>query len=120
MTFHRSLAVSLVLAIAVATAPQALAGDDEQKDKDWPLGRDSGQRRDQYDARKALLEGQILPLTRILAIVEKRVKGPVTEVELENDDNRFIYMVQVLSTDGHKVDLELDARTGEILKSRKR
>ena len=119
MTFHRSLAVSLVLAIAFATAPHALAGDDQPKDKDR-FAEDSGQRRDQYDARKALLEGKILPLTRILAIVEKRVKGPVTEVELENDDNRFIYMVQVLSTDGHKVDLELDARTGEVLKSRKR
>lgn len=109
MTSLTSMRFLAILAIALALAPEAAAGD----------GHD-GQRRDQDEARRALLDGKTMPLTAILAIVEKRVKGPVIEVELETRDARLVYLVQVLSKEGHKVDVELDARTGEILKSRKR
>ena len=110
MKCNAPFGILLVSIFAIALAPAATAGEEH----------DGRQRRDQDEARRALLEGKTMPLTAILAIVEKRVKGPVIEVELKTQGARLVYLVQVLSKEGHKVDVELDARTGEVLKSRKR
>ena len=41
-------------------------------------------------------------------------------IAYETRGSRLVYLVQVLSKEGHKVDVEVDARTGDVLKSRKR
>lgn len=109
MKSQASLRMCFVLIMAMAMAPRAMA-DESERDH----------RRDHDDARRALLDGKTKPLTAILAIVEKRVKGPVIDVDLETRGARLVYVVQVLSKDGRKVDVELDARSGEVLRSRNR
>jgi uncharacterized membrane protein YkoI len=73
-------------------------------------------RRDHERARAALARGEILPLTKILAIAAARAPGDVIKVELEEDKGRLIYEVRVLSKDGRVREVEVNARTGEVLK----
>ncbi|KQY26440.1 hypothetical protein ASD38_19530 [Caulobacter sp. Root487D2Y] len=94
------LAAALVLSLAAA-AP-AWAGDHKSKDHDA--------------ARTALAKGQVLPLTRILAIAEQHAPGDVLKVELEDDDGKLVYEVKVLGRNGRVRELDIDARTGAVLK----
>jgi len=75
---------------------------------------------DQDRARAALSRGEIEPLHKALSVVEKRVKGDVIEVELE-EENVFasgptlIYEIKVLTAEGQVVKLKVHAKTLEIL-----
>ncbi|HRP78853.1 MAG TPA: PepSY domain-containing protein [Aquamicrobium sp.] len=87
----------LLLILALLVAAPALADDDHDR------------------ARAALERGEILPLSRILAIVEREVGGHVIEVELDRDDGRHVYEVEAVSRDGRLVELSIDAATGAVL-----
>ncbi|WP_024867574.1 PepSY domain-containing protein [Pseudoxanthomonas suwonensis] len=91
----------LVLAAALALLPahHALAGKD-----------------DHIEARELLQRGEIVPLARILAVVQQRVPGDVIEVELEREDGRWEYKVKVLTPTGQVRKLYLDARNGAVRK----
>ncbi len=71
-------------------------------------------------ARDAVQAGQVLPLKTVLERLEREHPGQVLEVELELDDGRWIYEVKLLQSGGRLVKLELDARSGEVLKRRDR
>ena len=62
--------------------------------------------------------GEILPLARILQIVQREQPGDVIEVELERDDGRWEYDVKVLTADGIVRKVTLAARDGAVLKVR--
>ncbi|WP_202843972.1 PepSY domain-containing protein [Luteimonas saliphila] len=97
-----SVAIPLVLAAAVASLslPQAHAGDD-----------------DQIEARALLQRGEILPLGRILQIVQARVPGDIIEVELDRSDKHgWEYEVKVLAASGRVLEVDVNARTGEVRK----
>ena len=70
---------------------------------------------DQHRARAAVAAGERLPLSRILALIEAQVGGRVLEVELDDDDGRELYEVDILSSDGRVRELKVDPATGEIL-----
>jgi uncharacterized membrane protein YkoI len=71
----------------------------------------------------ALSPDEAVPLSAILAAARGLVDGKVIEVELEFDvdfegerrDGRWVYEVELLTTDNRIVELEFDARTGELL-----
>ena len=67
------------------------------------------------DAREALRKGKVMPLTAILDIVAKRQPGTVIAVDLETKHGRLIYEIDVITEDGRRRELRLDARSGEIL-----
>ncbi|MCR6662881.1 MAG: PepSY domain-containing protein [Luteimonas sp.] len=72
---------------------------------------------DQIEARALLQRGEILPLGRILQIVQERVPGDIIEVELDlSDKHGWEYEVKVLATTGRVLDVDVNARTGEIRK----
>ncbi|HQT20158.1 MAG TPA: PepSY domain-containing protein [Polynucleobacter sp.] len=74
---------------------------------------------DDHDkARKALESGQVLPLQQILQKISKDYPAQVIEVELERKSNRWIYEIKQLSTDGSLSKLEVDAKTGVVLKQK--
>lgn len=64
----------------------------------------------------ATREGR-LPLTRILAIAQRRVPGEVIKVDLDDDDDDDppTYDLEILTPEGRVMEIKLDARTGEIL-----
>lgn len=86
----------LILAVLLLVAP-ALADDDHDR------------------AREALARGEILPLSRILAVVEKEVGGRIVEIDLDREDGRYVYEVEAVSPNGRLVEISIDAATGAIL-----
>lgn len=80
-----------------------------------PHHGNSSSRFSQDDAREALRKGKVMPLTAILEIVAKRQPGTVIAVDLETKHGRLIYEIDVITEDGRRRELRLDARNGEIL-----
>lgn len=76
------------------------------------------ERRDHERARAALEAGQIRPLSELLAVVERRYSGRVIEADLERDDGQWLYEFKILPQNGRVFTVELDAATGNLLRSR--
>ena len=72
--------------------------------------------RDNHDrARRALEAGEILPLSEILEAAETARPGRVIELELEHDDGRWIYELELVTPEGRLYEMEIDAATGTVL-----
>ena len=72
--------------------------------------------RDHERARHALERGEVLPLQTILGKVARDYPGDVVEVELEREDGRWIYEIELIGERGRLTKLEIDARDGSIIK----
>ena len=66
-------------------------------------------------ARQLRRDGVIVPLGDIVAEVTARWPGHVIEAELEREDGRYVYEIELLGDDGHVYEFEYDARTGRRL-----
>lgn len=75
----------------------------------------TGRTPDYEFAREAVERGQILPLAEVLARLQTQHPGRVVEVELEQDDDMLIYEVELVTTDGRLIEVEIDATSGQIL-----
>lgn len=73
---------------------------------------------DHERARKAVQSGQILPLQEILQKVSKDHPGQVLEVELDQEKGGWVYEIKQLTSAGSIVKLEVDAKTGQVLKQK--
>ena len=100
--FLHPIALTSLLAAAVLTVP-AIASD---KDHDR--------------ARDAVKAGQVMPLRAVLERLEREHPGQVLEVELEDDNGRWLYEIKLLQAGGQRIKLELDAKTGEVLRRKNR
>lgn len=98
----RSLA-ALLAACLLAAGGGAVAKDDQ----------------DHEAARKAMARGEILPLTRILAVVAQASPGDVLKVELERHGARFVYEVKVLTPAGKVIEVQVDGKTGALVEDGK-
>ncbi len=92
----------LLSAILAAASPLALSDDDHDR------------------ARRALQAGEILPLHVLLETVAREHPGQVLEVELEREDGTWLYELKLLRGDGALLKLEFDARSGTLLRSRRK
>lgn len=101
-TALRSILGGLALLLSVALMP-AGAGEPAVKV-------------DHEDARAARARGEVLPLARLLGRVDRDFGGRVIEVELERDGGDLRYELEVLLRDGRVIELEFDARTGELVR----
>lgn len=81
-----------------------------------PVLADSEQDR----ARAAVQAGKVLPLKTLLERLEREHPGQVLEVELEQDDGRWIYEIKLLQPGGRLIKLELDAASGAVLQRKER
>ena len=99
-----NLLAALACAAIAMTLPSSLAGSGDKK-------------KSEHDAiREALQRGETLPLARILAIAQQAVAGDVIEVELEREKDTLVYEIKVLTATGRVREVEVDARTGAVLK----
>jgi hypothetical protein len=94
--------ISLILCAFLV--PPVFAGDSSDHDR----------------ARQALRAGEILPLKSVLEKVERDTPGSVLEVELERQDERWVYEIKLLLSGGARVKLWVDARDGKIIARRNR
>jgi uncharacterized membrane protein YkoI len=69
---------------------------------------------DHDEARRALEEGRVRPLSEIRAHVERAVGGRVVGVELERKDGRYLYELKVVRG-GRLREILVDAQTGDIV-----
>lgn len=70
------------------------------------------------DADRARLlkqRGDILPLEQIIDAAMAVKSGQILETELDQDDGRYVYELEILDERGHVWELELDAKTGELI-----
>lgn len=72
-------------------------------------------RRDHDEARAAVARRDALPLAQILDAAQRAVGGEVIEVELEREDGRLLYEVEILARNGRVRTVTLDARTARVL-----
>lgn len=76
---------------------------------------------DDHDrARAAVQAGEVLPLAQVIERLQRTHPGQVLELELEREDGRWIYEVKLLQADGQLLKLELDARTADVLKVKRK
>ena len=102
MTSRSVLKMLLAGVLATSAITSATAGDDKKKEHDV--------------IRDALRRGEVLPLTKVLAIAAQRVPGDIVEVELEDDDDRaLVYEIKILTDAGRVREIKIDARTGAVL-----
>lgn len=99
---RRSLTGLAALALAAATLAS------------WTTPSGAGDS-DHELARRALQQGQVLPLRTVLDQVEREHQGQVIKVEFEQDDGRFIYEIRLLQSGGRVAKLKIDARDGKVL-----
>lgn len=66
---------------------------------------------DSERARAGVRSGEFVPLEQIVADAQRRHPGHVLEIELDGDE----YEIELLTDDGVQVELEYDARTGQLL-----
>ena len=59
--------------------------------------------------------GRIQPLERILDSLSRDWLGEVIEVEVEREDGRWVYEIELLGPQGQVVEFEIDAASGDIL-----
>ena len=65
--------------------------------------------------RDAVARGDVLPLSALQEKLKKAFPGEIIRVELDEDDGRFIYEFKVLQSSGRLFEIEMDARTGDVL-----
>lgn len=107
MKFSRFATTLLLFGVLGASAPQGVADDKKHERR----------QREHQAVREALRRGEVLPLVKILAIAGKEVPGDVIEVELEReDDDALVYEIKILTSTGRVREVEIDARTGAVLK----
>jgi uncharacterized membrane protein YkoI len=96
----KALRLTLVLlTLAGAALPVAVRADDDDHDR----------------ARSLVERGRIKPLDEILARLPASYRGEVLSVELDEDDGRYVYEIELLTADGRRVKVEVDAARGTIV-----
>lgn len=70
---------------------------------------------DSERARLLKQQGKILPLEQVIAAAMAVKPGQILETELEEDDGRFVYELEILDEAGQVWELELDAVTAELI-----
>lgn len=68
---------------------------------------------------RALVErGEILALEEILKRHEERPGERIIEIEIEQKRGAYVYEIKVLRPDGRYRELEIDARTGALVREK--
>ena len=103
---QRPLMFCLMMIIS-APLQLAIADADEQR---WEDDDNS------YDqARRALSRGDVLPVEEIMKHLKSRVPGQVLEVEFEREGTRWVYEFKVIDESGRRLEVYLDAKTGDLI-----
>ena len=56
-----------------------------------------------------------LDMTKAIEIALKEVPGTVQETEMEQEDGKQVYEIEILTADGQEMEVEIDAQTGAVL-----
>ncbi len=77
---------------------------------------ESGAEDDDHDRARDLLEhGEIAPLNAIIARLSQQYPGEFVGVRLGRSNNRWIYRFKILTEDGRRVELSVDAKSMDVI-----
>ena len=95
--------IKLILLVAIVVLnPVAIASADD----------------DHVEARQLLESGEILSLEAILEHVRENHPGKVLEVELEREEGKIVYEIEILTNQGVVKEIYVDAKSGRILSAK--
>ncbi len=98
-----------VILVAAALAAALPGADSAQRRGPDSLGADW--RAQQDEARGGVQSGRLVPLSRVIEMIARRVPGRVLDAGLEGRN----YRVRWATADGRRIDFIVDAETGQIL-----
>jgi uncharacterized membrane protein YkoI len=114
-----SPAMRYVILIGLLSLVPLQAGADDGADDGGTEWYEQPHRHDHELAREARLRGEIRPIAEILSHIGEQVPGEVIGLELEREKRAgqrvWIYEIKILTLDGRRLEVEVDARNGEIL-----
>ena len=99
MRRRQAKALLAALVLAAMSGPELAAGSEGQEDHEI--------------ARSALLRGEIMPVQAIVDAARAMVGDDLLGLELEREDERWIYEIKYVDDAGHVRTLNLDAHTGK-------
>jgi uncharacterized membrane protein YkoI len=67
------------------------------------------------EARRLTESGAILPLEDLMPTIQAQQSGRILELELEHEEGRYLYEIEILDEQGAVWEFKVDATTGEIL-----
>lgn len=103
------LAIPLFVALSLSPGlSNALADDDQRACVD-------GDDHDHERARAAVTAQQFLPLSAILEMVRTVAEGTLIEIEIDCQDGRALYALEIRTSEGRLVEVLVDAVTGLIV-----
>lgn len=102
----KTIRVILVAAALAAALPGAASAQRRGHDS---LGADW--RAQQDEARGGVQSGRLVPLSRVIEMISRRVPGRVLDAGLEGRN----YRVRWATADGRRIDFIVDAETGQII-----
>ncbi len=76
--------------------------------------------RDHDEARRAVETGEARPLDEILSIVRGKLPGEIVRVKFERENGSWMYEFRVVSSEGRLFEVYVDARTGEITRTKEK
>lgn len=80
------------------------------------MGKDRNCERSQDCALNAFKSGDVASLTDVLKVALERVPGEVVKVELEREDGIWVYEIKILTPQGKRREVEINAKSLEIIK----
>lgn len=99
-----------------AAGKTGTVGNGDDRSPARPEDNRNRETRDQEDAREAVAEGEILPLSKLLALVDRDLYGIVIAVDLVRYMGSDVYRLKTRDAAGVIRDLGIDARTGRFVK----
>ena len=76
--------------------------------------------RDHDEARRAVEAGEIRPLAEILTAVRTKLPGEVVGVKLEREAGAWMYELRVVDEKGRLFEIHVDARSGQIERTKEK
>lgn len=73
----------------------------------------------EIDVRSLEKKGEIIKLSQLLEKINKNYLGRIINIELRRNNNRLIYDLQIIDSQGVIWKLSLDAKTGTLLQRNK-
>ena len=101
---NRKLSVWITLLFSLLFMPQLAADEFDRVDVEL--------------AKQLVSSGELLPLERIIASLTPHYRqGRIIDLELEKEHGIYIYELEFLFANGEVEEVEIDARTGQILEA---
>ncbi|MFI0849293.1 PepSY domain-containing protein [Mesorhizobium sp. IMUNJ 23232] len=81
----------------------------------WAHADHKSRHEDAERASRGAESGEFVPLARIVTAVRARYQGEIVETEFESRHDTPYYEFHILQSDGHLIEIKVDARSGRYL-----